>query len=451
MIKNNDFFDSIKENSYIFAKKGQPLFGTVQVSGAKNMVTKIMTASLIAKNGKIKIKNIPLIDEIFVTLRLFDQLGIKYKIDSDKSLEIERSAFNSSKIKFTGKEGNRISLFFATPILSQFGEATIAKPKGCNIGKRKINFHIQALEKFGVRIEESADAFHMKLGNKGLRGIHFRLPFPSVGATENLLMTAVVAKGETVIDNCAIEPEIIELVKFLQKAGIEIVIHGDRSIYINGGKDFKLSEITIIPDRVETMSLAAAALSTKGDVFIKGARHDLMITPLGILEKMGVGVEVKDDGIRFFYKEPLKPISINTDVYPGFPTDFQQPLAILLSQIKGRSYIHETIFEDRFEYLRILNPLIKNNRKFIIKKECPKNNKCRFNKKGHFHLAKIEGPVQFGTGKVTIPDLRAGFALLNAACLSEGIKIYNPKLLFRGYENPVGKLKALGANIELVL
>jgi len=447
----SDFFSPISKNSYIFAKKGNPLFGTVQISGAKNMVTKIMTASLIATRGKLIIKNIPLIDEVFITLKLFDQLGVKYKINPDKSLEIEPGEFNSSRVRFaTENESNRISLLLIVPIISRFGEAIVPRPGGCKIGKRKIDYHIKGLEAFGVKIREKPGFLHMKLGKKGLRGSHFHLPFPSVGATENFIMAGVCAKGETIIDNCAVEPEIIELIKFFQNAGVEILIHGDRSIYIKGTNDIRLSEVVVVPDRVETISFAVAALSTKGDVFLKGARQDLMITPLGILKKMGAGIEVKEEGIRFFYKGSLKPVSVATDVYPGFPTDFQQPLGILLSQVKGRSLIHETIFEDRFGYLKVLNPLIVSGKRFVVGKTCPQGTRCRFWGKKRPHLSEIEGPVRFGEGQIYISDLRAGFALLNAACLSNGIKVYNLGLLSRGYENPVGKLKSLGANIELI-
>ncbi len=444
-----NIFDKITDQSYALAKKGDPLFGAVSISGAKNMVTKIMTACLLAKKGKLIIRNVPFIGEVFITLRLFDQLGVNYKLNADKTLEIEPQSFRSSKVKFEGNDGNRISLLLAGPVLAQFGEATIAKPKGCKIGLRKIDFHIQGLEKFGTEIKETNEFLFMKLGPQGLKGTQFRLPFPSVGATENLLITAVSAKGESIIDNCAVEPEIIELVKFLQGAGVEITLNGDRSIRVQGAENINLSEFTVIPDRVETVSLAAAALATKGDVFLKDAKQDLIVTFLGLLEKMGAGIEIKENGIRIFYKQSLKPISIATEVYPGLVTDFQQPLAILLSQVQGISHIHETIFEKRFDYLELLNPLIKNNKKFAISDQCPKGQECRFSGQGHLHFAEINGPIELGAGQIAICDLRAGFALLTAGLLSDGLKINNLKLLFRGYEDPIGKLKSLGADIEL--
>lgn len=448
----NNYWQKITKDSYIFGRKGNPLKGTVRISGAKNMVTKIMTASLIAPDGALTIKNVPLIGEVFMTLGFFDQIGVKYNFLQEKRiLEIETKEFGSSRVEFKGEEGNRISLLLAGPIISRFGQATIVKPKGCKIGLRKIDFHLEGLEKLGVEIKETEDFLYLKVGKNGLRGAEIQLPFPSVGATENMIITASCAEGETTIKNCALEPEIIELIKFLQESGVEISFSKDRSIHLRGTKKIKLSEATIIPDRVETMSLAAAGLSTQGDVFLEGTKTDLILRPLEILEKMGAGIESNEKGIRFFYKKPLKPISIKTEVYPDFPTDFQQPLAIILSQVNGVSSLHETIFENRFEYLRLLNPLLKGEKKFKILNDCPNEEKCRFFGKNYPHLAVINGPMEFGKGEISIPDLRAGFAILNAACLSQGIKISNLNLLFRGYEEPVGKLKALGAEIELVI
>jgi len=441
-------FIKVNQDSYLMARKSQPLFGSVNVSGAKNMVTKIMTACLIAKKGKLTIHNVPIINEIFITLSLFDQLGVKYRLNPDKSLEIEPRSFASSKISFANQEGNRISLLLAAPILAEFGEAKIAKPKGCQIGKRKINFHLNGLKKFGVKIKENKENLHLKVGRKGLKGARFKLPFPSVGATENMIMTAVCAHGESLIENCAIEPEIIELIKFLQKAGVSIAIYGERTIRIIGNKNIELSDITVIPDRVETFSWAAAALATKGDIFVRGAKQELMISALSVLQEMGAGIEIRDDGIRFYYQQKLKPVSVKTEVYPGFATDFQQPLAILASQIEGTSYIHETIFDHRFTYLELLQPLMaKGNIK--IKQACPRSQLCRFHGKNYPHLAEINGPIKFTSGEISICDLRAGFAILIAGLLSQGIKIKNVGLLFRGYEDPIGKLKPLGADVEL--
>ncbi|PIY97247.1 MAG: UDP-N-acetylglucosamine 1-carboxyvinyltransferase [Candidatus Kerfeldbacteria bacterium CG_4_10_14_0_8_um_filter_42_10] len=444
-------FKQVGKKSFLRVARSRPLFGEIEVSGAKNMVTKIMTTCLIATKGRLLIKNVPIINDVFITLKLFDQLGIRYKLNSDKSLEIWPKGFKSSTLAFEGEDGNRIPLLLAAPLLAQLGRAVIPKPKGCKIGTRKIDFHISGLQQFGVRIKEDEQNLHLEISKKGLVGTTVNLPFPSVGATENMIMTAVCAQGASRINNCAIEPEIIELIKFLQRSGVNVVIHEGRSIYICGNRDISLTEVTIIPDRVETMSYAAAAIATKGDVFVKGADHDSLISPISALLDIGAGVDIKDNGIRFYYKGSIKRGNIETEVYPGFQTDFQQPLAIVLSQANGASRIHEKIFESRFIYLQMLNKMIKNRNKagLTISKECPPESQCRFAGQEYAHTALINGPVKFGSGEIEIPDLRAGFAILIAGLLSDGMIIRNLDSLFRGYDNPVGKLNSLGANIEM--
>lgn len=444
-------FTQVNKKSYLRVSRSEPLFGEIVASGAKNMVTKIMTTCLIATKGRLLIKNIPIINDVFITLKLFDQLGIRYKLHSDKSLEIWPTGFKSSTLSFEGEDGNRISLLLAAPILVQLGRAIIPKPRGCKIGTRKIDFHIAGLQQFGVKIKEDELNLYLELGKDGLVGTTINLPFPSVGATENMIMTAVCARGESRINNCAIEPEIIELIKFLQRSGVNIVIHEGRSIYIYGNRDLNLTEVTIIPDRVETMSYAAAAIATKGDIFVKGADHGSLLSPIGALLDIGAGVDIKDNGIRFYYKGNIKNCDIETEVYPGIQTDFQQPLAMLLSQTNGTSVIHEKIFENRFIYLQMLDKIVKNEKEsnFSVSSECPPGSQCRFAGQGHAHTALINGPVKFGSGEVEIPDLRAGFAILIAGMLSDGIIVRNLDLLFRGYEDPVGKLNSLGANIEM--
>ena len=175
-----------------------------------------------------------------------------------------------------------------------------------------------------------------------------------------------------------------------------------------------------------------------------------MITFLGTLQKMGAGLDIKPDGIRFFWKGPLKPVDITTEVYPGFPTDFQQPMAILMSQAEGQSSIHETIFEDRFKYLDELNKIVTNGQQ-TVSNYCPTRETCRFNNSNHKHTAHFNGPISFGSGQIEITDMRAGFAAINAAILSTGVTVRNLKGLYRGYEDPVGKLKSLGAKIELTI
>lgn len=440
--------DKLTKNSYIYAEKSGPLFGEVAVGGAKNMVTKVMAAFLISNGGECLIRNVPFIDEVTGILSTLEELGVKHSLHSDRSLRLDFKTLKNFNVGGESAIGNRISVLMAGPLLKHFGQAKIKKPGGCKIGQRKIDFHTSGLEAFGVEVSEDDEFLKLKVKRGGLKGVNFKLPFPSVGATENMIITAACAKGESIISNCAVEPEIIELIKMLQKAGASVIISGDREITINSREDLFFKEVFVITDRVEVMSWASAALATKGDVFVRGACQDHIVTPLGILEKMGAGIEIKREGIRFYYKEPLKALNIRTEIYPGFATDFGQPFAILLSQTKGRSMLHETIFENRLAYLEALNNVIAKN-KFVIKNDCPTNDSCRFKGQGHKHLAIINGPVKFGKGEVEILDLRAGFAMVMAGILSDGLKIKSLDLLFRGYENPVEKLRALGAKVEL--
>ncbi|GIW66486.1 MAG: UDP-N-acetylglucosamine 1-carboxyvinyltransferase [Candidatus Parcubacteria bacterium] len=443
-------FRLITENSYIEARYNGPLYGVVDVAGAKNMVTKILIAALSGETGKVKIRNIPWIGEMDITLSLCKRLGVDFKINPDKTLELKIDGFKNPEVRFDSYLGNRVSLLFAGPVLYKLGKANISKPKGCEIGERKIDFHLAGFQAFGIKIKEYDDYLGLTLKHKEFKPATITLPFPSVGATENLLIIASMTKGVSVIKNAAIEPEILEMVKILQKSGVSIKIDANRNFIIKGGPHKIIDVIDIMPDRVEAFSWGIAALSTKGDIFVKYAQQDHLLTPLSVLLDMGAGIEIYPDGIRFFYKKNLKPIKVTTQTYPGFPTDFQQPLSILLSQCNGISQIHETIFENRFRYLERIKTIATSGR-IEIMNTCPKNEPCRFYGYNYPHVAKINGPICLGKGDLQIDDLRAGFALLNAGILSEGIKIYGIKLLYRGYENIVEKMQSLGADVKLVI
>lgn len=444
-------FEELKENSYILAKHNGPLYGRVSVAGAKNMVTKVIASSLTGEVGWVKIKNIPFIGELAITLALCKRLGVKYQVNPDKSLDLRIDGFDNPDVKFDSYLGNRTSILFAGPVLNKLRIANISKPRGCKIGKRKVDFHLAGLKAFGVRIEDRGDYYTLRLTNKKFQPAEINLPFPSVGATENLIIIASLAEGTSKIANAAVEPEIIEMVKILQRSGVFIKLDAKRTFIINGGPHKIIDTIEVIPDRIEAFSWAIVALSTKGDILVQGASQEHLLSALGLLNDMGAGIEVKNEGIRFYYKGELKPTRVATEVYPGFATDFQQPLAILMSQTKGESGIHETIFESRFRYLERLKEVAHNPKKINIVTRCPEDEACRFKNQGYSHLALLEGPIKFGKGEITIDDLRAGFALLNAGLLSRGLKIFGLKLLYRGYEDPVGKLKSVGADVELVI
>jgi len=445
-------YESINTGSVIKARYTGPLQGEVQISGAKNMVTKLVAASLSCSESTVLIENIPFIGDLDITLQLCKRLGVKYKLSPSGQLELMVGGFSNPNVLTDPYHGNRVAILFAGPVLSKLGEANISKPEGCNIGDRKINFHLDGLTAFGVDIVENGDSYSLRLQGTELKPASYKLPFPSVGATENLIITASCAQGESVIENCSIEPEIIQLLSVLSDSGVGVKILEPRTIIIEGRKHKITKPITMIPDRIEAASLAVAAISTRGDVFLRGAQAETLTSFIKVVQIMGGGVEVFNDGIRFFWKKELEPVSVSTGVYPGLPTDMQQPLAILMTQAEGVSSIHETIFEDRFKYAVELNRVAVRDVAVSVLGECPTGDPCRFDGFGYNHHAKINGLVEFGKGELEITDLRAGFALVNAAILSaEGIIVRNLKSLYRGYDDPVGKLKSLGANIELTI
>lgn len=443
-------YETIEPESYVRARYSAPLQGEVVASGAKNMVTKVVAAALSSDGGVVKVRNVPWVGDLAITLALCDRLGVGYKFNTDKTLELHIDSFASPDVKSDPYHGNRIGMLFAGPVLSKLGRANISRPEGDKIGERKVDFHLDGLRQFGVDVNEHDDYYSLQLKRSKLQGAHVSLPFPSVGATENLVITASCAEGRSVLDNCALEPEIIEMVKILQRSGVKIQMFSNRTIVVEGGKHTIVSPVEIIPDRLEVASFAVAALSSRGDVFVRGADHNHLVTFLGVLQSMGAGIEIQEDGIRFFYKGPLKSTNIETDVYPGFATDHQQPIALLMTQAIGQSVIHETIFEDRFRYLLELDK-ISSSVHANVDINCPNGENCRFSGLGDRHTAYINGPISFGQGELTIPDLRAGFAVINAAILSNGVEVKGIKSLYRGYEDPVGKLKSLGADISLTI
>jgi len=307
-------FRLLTDSSYIRARYSGPLYGNINVAGAKNMVTKVITASLTGEVGKVKIRNVPFIGELAITLSLCKRLGVDFRINPDRTLDLKVDGFDNPDVKFDSYLGNRTSLLFAGPVLNKLGKANISKPQGCKIGDRKIDFHIAGLKSFGVKVAEYDDYLGLSLKEKKLTPANITLPFPSVGATENLIIIASMAKGVSVIKNAAVEPEIIEMVKILQRSGVSIKLDADRNFVIKGGPHKIIDTIDVIPDRVETFSWAAAALSTEGDIFVGGATQDHLLTALGVLVDMGAGIEVRPNGIRFFYKKELKPVNVTTQV-----------------------------------------------------------------------------------------------------------------------------------------
>ncbi len=436
-------------NQKLIITGGNPLVGEIEATGAKNAMTKLLVASLLS-DKKCIFYNVPNIGDVEITVALCKEIGMEVQWDREKKiLEVITKEIKSSKIPQTFSGANRIPILLIGALLGRANEDIIVPTVGGDqLGKRPLNFHIAALEKLGAVIEfnEHECSYFAKAKN-GLKGTTIQLNYPSVGATENTILAAIRAKGKTIIKNAAIEPEIIDLILFLQKLGADISFSSDRCIIIENTKTFYEVSHNVLSDRNEVASYAMAAISTKGNVFIKKAKHLHMVAFLNKIRKIGGGFSIYDDGIKFFYKDKLKGnILIETNVHPGFMTDWQQPFGVLLTQCEGESIIHETVYENRFGYTKILKEMGADIELFS---SCLGNTICRFKNNNHFHSIKVNGPTPLKAMEFSIPDLRAGFAYVMAALIAkEKSTIYGVPFLERGYENIVGKLQKLGANIE---
>ena len=321
---------------------------------------------------------------------------------------------------------------------------------GCKIGKRPLDFHIEALENLGAvveyRIIKKEPAYLAHAAN-GLKGTIITLPYPSVMATENTILAACRSKGRTVIRGAAIEPEIIDLILFLQKLGVVIHVDVNRTIYVQETKTFFEVEHTVITDRIEAACLGMMGIVTKGRVFVEGAQQSHMITFLNKLRQINGGFSVKKNGIDFFYQGPLKGgVHIETDVHPGFLTDWQQPFVVLLSQATGSSVVHETVYENRFGYVKTLQEMGAHMELFT---QCLGDRPCRFAAQNYQHSLIVRGPTQFKGQNIHIPDLRAGFAYVMATLItSDESTISGLPYLDRGYEKLEVKLQQIGADIH---
>jgi UDP-N-acetylglucosamine 1-carboxyvinyltransferase len=431
-------------------KGGVPLDGSVKAAGAKNAVTKILVASLIS-DKKCILYNVPNIAEVEVTVELCREIGSEILWDKNLgSIEIVTKELNSLYIPQRFSGSNRIPILMIGALLGRTDEDIIVPTTGgCKIGKRPVDFHISALEKLGATIEYremKKEGAYFARAHDGLKGTVIDLSYPSVGATENSILAAVRAKGSTVIKNAAMEPEVFDLILFLQKLGANICVDVDRTIRIEQTTEFYEVEHTVLTDRIEAASLGMAAISTKGKIFVEGAQHQYMITFLNKLREVGGGFNVKNNGIEFFYKGPLKGgVHIETDVHPGFATDWQQPFVVLLTQASGFSTIHETVYENRFGYTETLNQM---GADIELSTHCLGGKKCRYACQGYHHSLIVKGPTPLTAKEIVIPDLRAGFAYVMAGLLSqEETTISGLAYLDRGYENLTAKLQSLGANV----
>ncbi|KRO46766.1 MAG: UDP-N-acetylglucosamine 1-carboxyvinyltransferase, partial [Microbacteriaceae bacterium BACL28 MAG-120531-bin53] len=342
---------------------------------------------------------------------------------------------------------SRIPILFCGPLLHRLGEAFIPGLGGCEIGDRPVDFHFDVLRQFGAVIEKLPTGTRLSAPD-GLVAAKINLPYPSVGATEQVLLSATTAKGLTELRGAAIEPEIIDLIAILQKMGAIISVDTDRVIRIEGVKQLKGYTHKALFDRNEAASWAAAALATKGDIFVGGAKQIEMMTFLNTYRKVGGEFEIEPAGIRFYHPgSELQPVVIETDVHPGFMTDWQQPLVVALTQAQGLSIVHETVYENRFGFTEALNKM---GAQIQIYRECLGGNPCRFGQRNFNHSAVISGPTPLRGADIRVPDLRGGFSHVVAALAAEGTSnVSNVQLISRGYERFIDKLQDLGADFQI--
>lgn len=427
---------------------GRPLHGTVRVSGTKNLISKLMVASMLSDQSST-FTNAPIrLGEVDITGAIAKSLGSTIELSEEAygTLRMQTAEFSTTVVPESFAGLNRIPILMLGPMLHRTGTASVPMPGGDKIGQRPVNYHVDALEKMGAHVEFKDGYFTCRADT--LAGTHVTLPFPSVGATENTMMAATLAKGTTIIDNAAVEPEIVELMKYLQKMGAIITLETNRRIIIEGVPRLHGAEQRILPDRIEAASFACAAIATKGDIYVEGALQSTMITFLNAVRRAGADFDVTNQGIRFFYKNKLKPLAIETDVHPGFMTDWQQPWVLMMTQANGMSVIHETVYENRFGYV---SELQKMGAAIELYKQCLGGNPCRFKTLVHPHSAVILGPTKLKGATIHIPDLRAGFVYLIAATLAEGKStVLGIHHVERGYERIQDKLLGLGAQVERV-
>jgi len=430
-------------------KGGQPVVGEIKCLGAKNFTTKAMVAALLGDTSSV-FTNVPPIGDVTITKEMLTSIGVKVEFTTSGTLVIDPSSMSSSDVPTPDSGSNRIPILLLGALLHRFEKVAVPIVGGDQIGARNVDFHLEAIRQFGGKVEETPSGF-VAHRTGPLKGTHIKLAYPSVGATETCLYLGVLAQGRTTISNAAIEPEIFELITMLRAMGAIIFTSSGREIRIEGVKRLTGTPMKVLGDRIEAASWACLACASDGDITVEGIRPETLGNFLSHFGQVGGGFElVRANAIRFFRREALRPAIIETDVYPGFSTDWQQPFAILLSQANGISIIHETVHENRFGYLKALDTL---GAKTQLTTYCLGGTTCRYRESNFEHSAIIMGPTPFtAVDYISTPDLRAGLAYVIAAAVASGTTtVMGIELLERGYGNIVPRLAAMNLNIERVV
>lgn len=419
-----------KRLDIIRVEGGHLLEGRVAVSGAKNSALKLMAATLLAP-GKTTLENVPNISDVHVMGKVLKYMGATIEVLDEHTLCIDTSAVNSWEAPYELVAKMRASTAVMGPLLGRMGKAKIAMPGGCNLGARKIDMHILGLEALGVEFDTDHGYIHADAG-KGMVGTTVTLEFASVGATENLIMAAVKAKGTTVIDNAAREPEIVDLANMLNEMGAQIAGAGTPVVTIEGVDELHPVTHRVVGDRIEagTFIVAGALMASDAGVEVVGFSPIHLGMVIKKMEDMGIVIDRIEGGVRVHRAERIEPVDIQTLPFPGFPTDMQAQVMVLSSLADGNSIITENIFENRFMFASELVRMGAN-----IRVES--------------HHAMVHGVEGLSGAQVTSPDLRGGAALVVAGLIAEGYtEVSAIHHIDRGYERFVEKLRALGAQVE---
>lgn len=415
----------------LIVKGGNRLVGAVKTSGAKNAVLPIIAASILGTTPS-HLDEVPMLEDVHTISEVLKSLGLAVECSPEKNvLDIDSTEITSYEAPYELVRTMRASFLVMGPLLARIGKARISMPGGCAIGARPIDIHLKGFEALGVKIEQGHGYIEAS-APEGLKGTSIYFDFPSVGATENIMMAASLAEGTTILENAAEEPEIVDLANYLNKMGAKIRGAGTDTIRIEGVDKLHGADYTIIPDRIEAGTYMIAAAMTGGDVVVENVLPEHQKPLIAKLREAGAVVEEDIDKVRVIGKNPLKAVSIKTLPYPGFPTDMQAQMMAMMVIAEGRSKVTETVFENRFMHVVELNRM-----------------GAQISTEGR--SAVIDGPCKLTGCDVRATDLRAGAAMILAGLVAEGTtRIGDLHHIDRGYENIVAKLKNLGADIERV-
>jgi UDP-N-acetylglucosamine 1-carboxyvinyltransferase len=411
---------------------GTPLHGTVFVQGAKNAALKMIAASLLASEGRTVLRNVPPIEDVRRAVELAQAVGALVEFhEAERTLVVDASRLSSPVLPAEIARRFRASVLFVPALLHRLGEAVIEGVGGCNLGSRNLDFHYRGFARLGAVVDEGESVIHIKAGKDGLRGAHLYLDTPSHTGTENLIMAASLAPGTTIIDNAALEPEVLDVIAFLTKMGARITGGGTGFVTVRGVSELTAVEHTVMPDRIDAGVFAMAAAMTGGELNLVGGSLEHFGVVRWKLEQMGVEFSTHGAVLQVRRDKPLRPINVITSPYPGFATDLQSPIMALACLADGTSYIRETIFDGRYTLVGELN-------KMGAKAEMDGN------------VALVHGPNNLRGAEVVAHDLRTGIALILAGLASEGETVVAPGYLIdRGHASIAQRFTTLGADITV--